>query len=96
MRTSGAINNTPKYLCSIILMGDEVHRKEYSSLKKIADEIDMPYHTITDVFEGRRSSFMKYKDKKYFPDIRITKLIDLEEVLKENDEGGLDSANDNI
>lgn len=92
MRTAGKENITPKYLCCINLLGKEVHREQYASLKKLAMDIDIPYHTITDVFEGRRNSFMKYKDKKYFPDIQITKLIDLEEVLEDNDVGGLDSA----
>jgi len=79
MRTAGKENTTPKYLCCITLMGDEVHRKEYASLKKLADDIDIPYHTITDVFEGRRNSFMKYKDRKYFPDISIQKLVDIKD-----------------
>jgi hypothetical protein len=77
MRKVGIENTTPKYLCCITFMGNEVHKKEYPSLKKLADDIDIPYHTITDVFEGRRSSFMKYKNRKYFPDISISKLSNI-------------------
>lgn len=90
MRTAGKENITPKYLCCIHILGNEVHKEQYPSLKKLAQDIDIPYHTITDVFEGRRNSFMKYKDKKFFPDIRITKLIDIEDVINDNDAGGID------
>tara|TARA_R110000803_G_scaffold184748_1_gene247070 strand:- start:135 stop:437 length:303 start_codon:yes stop_codon:yes gene_type:complete len=96
MRTTGATNSTMKYNCSITVMDNEVLNEDYSSLKKLADAIDIPYHTITDVFEGRRSSFMKYENKKYFPSIKIRKLIDIENAVvgeAVNDVGGLDSDN---
>ena len=56
MRTTGANNTTMKYNCSIIVMESEVHNCDYSSLRKLALDINIPYHTITDVFEGRRDA----------------------------------------
>ena len=79
MRTACANNTTPKYICSITYLGNEVHNEKYSSLKSLADAIDMPYHTITDVFEGRRNSFMKYENRKYFTSIKIMKLCEMDE-----------------
>ena len=89
MRTSGANNTTPKYRCVVTLMGEKVVDDDFTSLKKVAEVVDIPYHTITDVFEGRRNSFMKYKNKKFFPDISIIKLIDMDKSFK--DVGGLDN-----
>ena len=84
MRTAGSNNTTPKYNCSIKYLGTEIHNKNYTSLKTLSDDIDMPYHTITDVFEGRRNSFMKYEDRKYFPAIKIMKLCDIHNKEEEN------------
>ena len=77
MRTTGANNTTMKYNCSIIVMESEVHNCDYSSLRKLALDINIPYHTITDVFEGRRGSYMKYQHNKFFPIIKISKLSDI-------------------
>jgi hypothetical protein len=74
MRTAGSNNTTPKYNCSIIYLGTEIHNKNYTSLKTLSDDIDMPYHTITDVFEGRRNSFMKIRRPKIFPGYKYSKV----------------------
>lgn len=76
MRTTGSVNLKAKYRCEIILMGNVVLDESYTSLRNLAKGADLPYHMITDVFEGRRNSFMKYQNKKYFPTIKITKLTE--------------------
>jgi hypothetical protein len=92
MRPTGKENSTLKYICSIHFMGEVIHNEKYASLKKLAEGIDIPYHTVTDVFEGRRCSYNKFKDRKFFPNIRIMKLVDFEDVLNQNDVGGLDTG----
>tara|TARA_R100001086_G_scaffold37268_1_gene16646 strand:+ start:260 stop:511 length:252 start_codon:yes stop_codon:yes gene_type:complete len=79
MRTAGAGAKTNKYRCEIEVMGEIVLCDDYATLKVIADETEIPYHTIADVFEGRRTSFMKYSNTKYFPNLRITKLSDIQQ-----------------
>lgn len=96
MRPTGTQNTTPKYNCCIHFMGKEIHNKKYASLKQMSNDIDIPYHTLTDVFEGRRCSYNKFKDRKFFPTINITRICEIEDVLIENDVGGLDTANANI
>ena len=80
MRTTGSVNLKPKYRCQIILMGNVVLDENYSTLRNLANGVDLPYHTITDVFEGRRNSFMRYEDRRYFPSIKITKLDEDEKI----------------
>ena len=76
MRTAGSQNVKPKYHCEITILGNVVLDESYSSLRKLAHSVDLPYHTITDVFEGRRGSYQKYENRKYFPIIKITKICD--------------------
>lgn len=79
MRTTGCKNKTNKYRCEIDVMGEKVLSEDYATLKHIADETEIPYHTIADIFEGRRTTFTRYKDTKYFPNLKITKLCDLKD-----------------
>lgn len=74
MRTIGASAKTNKYKCEITVMGEIILCEEYPTLKQIAEEIEIPYHTVADFYEGRRSSFNRYSASKYFPVINITKL----------------------
>lgn len=75
MRKIGDINTTLKYNCCITILGEVVLNENYTTLKKLSKSIDIPYDTVTDVFEGRRASYMKWCDKKYFPSISITRII---------------------
>jgi hypothetical protein len=88
MRTAGSMNVKPKYHCEITILGNVVLDESYSSLRKLAHNVDLPYHTITDVFEGRRGSYQKYENRKYFPVIKITKICDEPKVsgAEKNDE----------
>lgn len=79
MRQIGSQNKTNKYRCEIDLMGEKVLCEDYATLKQVADETGIPYHTIADVFEGRRTSFMRYAKSKYFPNLSITKLSEIQQ-----------------
>ena len=74
MRTTGSENKCMKYKCNITLMGNTILDKEYPSLKQIANDIEVPYHTITDMYEGRRTSYQKFAGTKYFPDFTIKRI----------------------
>jgi len=76
MGRKGQANITLKYNCCVSIMGDEVHNKQYASLIEIGKDLNIPYHTITDVYEGRRNSFTKYEGIKYFPSFKITLIKD--------------------
>jgi len=77
MGRAGKENVKLKYVCSVVLMGEEVHNKQYPSLIQIGKELNIPYHTITDVYEGRRNSFTKYENMKFFPCVKIYKISDV-------------------
>ena len=74
MRTLGSENKTPKYNCMISLMGDTILDKDFTTLKKLSEEIEMPYYIITDIYEGRRTAYKKFTGTKYFPDLVITRI----------------------
>ena len=76
MRTAGSVNQKPKYHCEITILGNVVLDESFTTLRKLAHSVDLPYHTITDVFEGRRGSYQKYENRKYFPIIKISKISD--------------------
>ena len=77
MRTLGSENKTPKYNCMISLMGDTILDKDFTTLKKLSEEIEMPYYIITDIYEGRRTAYKKFTGTKYFPDLVITRINNL-------------------
>ena len=77
MRTIGSENKTPKYNCMISLMGDTILDKDFTTLKKLSEEIEMPYYIITDIYEGRRTAYKKFTGTKYFPDLVITRIDSL-------------------
>ena len=74
MRTIGSENKTPKYNCMISLMGDTILDKDFTTLKKLSEEIEMPYYIITAIYEGRRTAYKKFTVTKYFPDLVITRI----------------------
>lgn len=69
-----AKNTTLKYNLSVNCNGTQLHNSDYCSLREVAEHLNFPYTTITDIYEGRRKSMNKYAECKYFPSINITKL----------------------
>jgi len=74
MRPPNSTNKKLKYVLSVKYQDNEVHNGEYKSLREISKELNMPYHTISDFYEGRRETFGRFKDCKYFPTIIISKI----------------------
>lgn len=74
MRPQNSTNKKLKYILKVNVQDEEVHYGYYPSLREISKELNMPYHTISDYYEGRRNSFGRFKDCKYFPTISINKI----------------------
>lgn len=74
MRPQNSKNKKMKYSLSVKYGDNEVHNEKYTSLREVSKELNIPYTTITDYYEGRRGTFGKFKDFKYFPTIIITKV----------------------
>lgn len=73
-RTKGTLNKTQKYNVKISIMDNNVLDKNFCSLKEIANELDIPFHTLTDIYEKRRTSFTRYSKCYYFPDLTICRI----------------------
>lgn len=73
-RHKNSLNKTLKYNVKINVMDNDVLDKDFCSLKEIACELNIPHHTLTDIYELRRTSFMRYTDCYYFPSLTISKL----------------------
>ena len=73
MRKANSQNKKMKYVLSIKYDGNEVHSGEYTSLREVSKELCIPYHTICDYYEGRRKTFGRFSDCKFFPTIDISK-----------------------
>jgi len=71
--------NTKKYNLNISCEGEPLHDGEYCSLREISDYLNLPYNVITNVYEGRRNSFKRWEECKFFPTIRISNLKDTDE-----------------
>ncbi len=69
-----ATNKKKKYNLRVELLGETKCDEDYASLNEISKKLNIPYHTIADVFEGRRVSFNRYSECEYFPKIFISKL----------------------
>ena len=77
-RHKNSLNKKEKYNVKINIMDNEVLDKNFCSLKEIANELDIPFYTLTDIYEKRRTSFTRYSNCYYFPNLCISKLdIDL-------------------
>ena len=76
-RTKGTLNKTLKYNVKINIMENDVLDKNFCSLKEIANELDIPYPTLTDIYEKRRTSFTRYSNCFYFPTLCISKLDEI-------------------
>lgn len=73
-RQKGTLNKTQKYNVKINIMNNVVLDKNFCSLKEIANELEIPFHTLTDIYENRRTSFMRYSNCYYFPDLTICRI----------------------
>ena len=74
MRPANSKNKKPKYNLRVELMGETQCDENFCSLGEIGKKLNMKYHTISDVYEGRRVSFNRFNECEYFPKISITKL----------------------
>lgn len=74
MRPQNSKNKKMKYMLSVKYGDNEVHSGLYPSLREVSKELNIPYTTITDYYEGRRGTFGRFKDFKYFPTINISKV----------------------
>tara|TARA_R110002096_G_scaffold143224_1_gene298882 strand:- start:916 stop:1149 length:234 start_codon:yes stop_codon:yes gene_type:complete len=70
-----ATNKKKKYNLKVELMGETKCDENFASLNEISKKLNIPYHTIADVYEGRRVSFNRFNECEFFPRISISKLI---------------------
>ena len=59
--------------CKIVLNENELHNKDYKSLKEISEDLGLSYSIIADLSNGRKQS-KKYDNFKYQPKISISRL----------------------
>lgn len=74
MRTANSKNTKKKYNLKIELMGETKCDEDFASLIEVSKKLNIPYHTISDVYENRRKSFNRFSNCEYFPKISITKI----------------------
>ena len=74
MRPPNSKNKQLKYRLVIDVMGRIECDEKFTTLQELSKKINIPYHTISDVYEGRRVSFNRWSDCEYMPKITITKL----------------------
>ena len=74
MRPTNSKNKRLKYHLVIKLMGETKCDEYFTTLSELSKKIGIPYHTISDVYEGRRVSFNRWAECPYMPNIQITKL----------------------
>ena len=59
--------------CKIVLNENELHNKDYKSLKEISEDLGLSYAIIADLSNGRKQS-KKYDNFKYQPKIEISRI----------------------
>ena len=74
MRTANSKNTKKKYNLKIELMGETKCDEDFASLIEVSKKLNIPFHTISDVYENRRQSFKRFSNCEYFPKISITKI----------------------
>ena len=75
MRPANSKNKKLKYHLVIEVMGKTACDEKFTTLQELSKKINIPYHTISDVYEGRRVSFNRWSECEYMPKISITKLM---------------------
>lgn len=78
-RTKNSTNKKEKYNVRINIMDNDVLDRNFCSLKEIANELNIPFHTLTDIYEKRRTTFTRYSNCYYFPHLCISRLDELEQ-----------------
>jgi len=76
MRPLNSTNKKKRYNLKVVLMGETKCDEDFCSLAEISKKLNIPVHTITDVYEGRRLSFNRFNKCEFFPTISITKKDD--------------------
>jgi len=77
------ISKINRFNCKITLQGNELHNKDYLTLKDISDDIGLSYNIVANISCNRKPN-KKINDFKYFPKIEIIKLqLDYNEIEKE-------------
>jgi hypothetical protein len=66
-------SKTNCFNCKITLNDNELHNKDYKSLKEISDDLGLSYAIIADLSNGRKQS-KKYDKFKYQPKIEISRI----------------------
>lgn len=75
--------------CKITQQTNELHNKDYLTLKEIADDIGLSYYIVADISSGRKTN-KKYDKFIYQPNIEINRinsndLNDFKETNETND-----------
>ena len=74
MRTKNSENVKNKYNLKIFVCDECKLDANYPSLKKIAETLQIPYGTLTDIYECRRTSITRYENCYYFPKFTISSI----------------------
>ena len=62
-----------RFICKVCVAGTELHSKEYTTLKEIAEDLGLSYQQAADISVGRMKKF-KEGGFKYQPSIKIQKI----------------------
>ena len=90
------ISKINRFNCKITLQGNELHNKDYLTLKDISNDIGLSYNIVANISCNRKPN-KKINDFIYFPKIEITKLeLDYNEIEKEKKQRKLNKINNII
>ena len=78
MRPANSKNKKKKYNLKVEVGGETKCDENFCSLNEISKKLNIPYHTISDVYEGRRVSFNRVSECEYFPKIMISRINNCE------------------
>ena len=78
MRPANSKNKKKKYNLKVEVDGESRLDEDFCSLNEISKKLNIPYHTISDVYEGRRLSFNRFNERSFFPKITISKISNCE------------------
>ena len=78
MRLFGNKNKNLKYNLNVsLLLNGENHiylQKDYPSLQEVADELNISYDSVYNIFKGRHK-YNKINECKFYPKIKIIKIL---------------------
>tara|TARA_R100000541_G_scaffold46546_3_gene53622 strand:+ start:4283 stop:4567 length:285 start_codon:yes stop_codon:yes gene_type:complete len=73
-RRSGGLTKKLCWNCKISIQGNELHNKDYTTLKQIGEDLGISYNRV---FELSTKGRKKYTTFKYEPKVTITNLKEL-------------------